>query len=152
MTDPADAALGPADAEAADLPLFRQQLLHHLQLQVALCDQLLQAGVLPFQWPQPYGVCDLQPTIFMTPALKGVFRNPILAAQLADLYPRGFRLPQYLNDLLFRKPWLGHLAISSLQPTRCLTFYLVRNLGCRSKGVRFTSRQRIPRITWTQSL
>jgi hypothetical protein len=136
LTGPAAAPLGAVEAGAAGSPLCCHQLLDHRQLQVALGDPPLQAGMLSCPLPQPYGVSDRKPPVLMTPALKGLLCNPLLATQRADLYPRGLRIPHYLHDLLCCQPWFGHLAISSSQPTRCLTLYVVRNLESRSGIIR----------------
>jgi hypothetical protein len=132
LTSPDDAPPGPADADAEGLPLFCQQLLQDLQLQIALGHQLFQPRLLTLQMPQPHRLSHLKRTISAAPAVKRLLGNAVPSADISDLLPRDLRFAQNPDDLLFCKPLLGQLAISFANLPRCLTLYRVRNLGSRS--------------------
>jgi len=86
-------------------------LLHHLDLEIALRDQLLQPRVLLFELLQAANVVRLKAA---KPLLPGVHR--LLADPVAPRHRRhriAIRLPDDRDHLFFREPRFAHRSLQS---------------------------------------
>jgi len=64
-------------------PFFCGNLLHHLDFEVALCQELLQAGILLLQLPQPLNLVGVDAAETLTPGVNRLFADAVLLGDLA---------------------------------------------------------------------
>ena len=77
--------------------------------------------MLTLQLPQPHAFSALQPTLPAAPAVPWRLGKAILSTAISALRPRDLRFPHHPDDLRFRQPWLGPLALSFATLPRGLT-------------------------------
>jgi hypothetical protein len=94
------------NGEPARSPFFCIDLLHHLDLKVALSHELLQPRVLEFQLSEALDVVRLHFAEALAPRLDRLFGYPVLLGDRANRVRAG--LTKDRHDLLVRKSALAH--------------------------------------------
>src|SRR5205807_850286 len=108
-----------------------QQVLEHLIVEGLLGDQPLETRVLLLQRPQPPRLAQLQPAVFLLPAIEGLLADAVPPAHLRRRRA-GLVLPEHPDDLLLREPAPAHPSSSGLFSPGGLSLYLDQFLGSTS--------------------
>src|SRR5207249_10178430 len=110
-------------------PFFCVDLFQHLELQLPIGEQPLQAGILAFQALEPDGLGLGETAVLLAPPIEGVAGNPIKPDEARDRLPTQLLLAQQADDLLFVKSADPHRTSPLGHPVAYVSYPLVRKTG-----------------------
>jgi hypothetical protein len=87
----------PMNGQQGVTLIFCQGYLQRIDFQIALGEQPLEAGILPFQLSQPLGVWHGHATELLAPAVECLLADPVLTAQHTDGLLAMLGLVQHMN-------------------------------------------------------
>src|SRR5262249_47447149 len=116
-------------------PFFCVDLLHHLDGQVALGEQLLQSRVLLLQRAQLLHVGCFQFAVPLAPHVQRLLADPVLLGDLRDR--RLIRLAQDLDHLVLGESCLPHTLLALLAGAIFSTFNWSENRPAGQAGIRY---------------
>lgn len=96
-------------------PFFCSDLLHDIDLEIPVSNDLLEPGVLLFELPQNLEVCSLQRAKALAPGIDALLADPVLLSDLGDRTTVG--LAQDGDDLGFGETTLSHDFLSRRKPS-----------------------------------
>jgi hypothetical protein len=103
------AANATCERRAGTLTIFCVDLLHHLNLEVTLGDQLLQPRILCLELLQPAHIIRLHGAETLAPRVDRLLGNAVLLGDARLGVP--IRFAQDRNHLLVREPRLAHAVL-----------------------------------------
>src|SRR3989442_1505149 len=117
-------------------PFFCVDLFQHLELELPVGEQPLQAGILALQPLEPDGLGLGEAAVLLAPPIEGVAGGTLTPDEARDRLPTQLLLAQQADDLLLvksadphRTPPLGH-------PVAYVSYPLVRKTGGRPRRLR----------------
>src|SRR5206468_9456459 len=115
-------------------PFFCVDLFQHLELQLPIGEQPLQAGILAFQALEPDGLGLGETAVLLAPPIEGVAGNPITPDEARDRLPTQLLLAQQADDLLLVKSADPHRTSPLGHPVANVSYPLVRKTGGRPRA------------------
>src|SRR5690606_20502145 len=102
--------ISPAQAEPARSPLFCVDLLHDVDFELSINQQLAQPGILPFQRFEPFDFVRFHAAELLAPRINRRFAHAMALSHFGDCVLVG--LAQDPNDLLIAVSRLLHLPLA----------------------------------------
>src|SRR5262249_51650903 len=96
----------PAHAAPTSSPFSAVDLLHHVDLEIALGNELLELGVLSFELAKAFDISRIQLPESLAPGVDGLLADFMLLGNLGDRTAIGFT--QDRDHLFFAKAALLH--------------------------------------------